>query len=519
MLRKMVIFFIMLSFSAFSYGGDIPRVILHQGYLTDTNGNPINGNVNISFAIYETLSGGTPLLEEDIGSVTIKDGFYALEIGKNSNLYSIFSDKNSLFLEIRINNEALSPRQRIGAVPFAFVAYDVVGDIHPSSISIGGKKIFDETGKWVGDSSSIPGVKSITAVSPLTGGTITDSGSIGIPKADQNTNGYLSKDDYLIFINKQNRIKGFCNPGTCIKKINEDGSVECEICGGSGGSVSISAGTGIIVDPSPIIGVGTISIDKTYFDSLYVQQGQPSSITEPMIATAAVSKEKLNSSGCTNGQILKFSSSTNRWECASDETGSAVNITGGNGIIVTPNPITSSGVISLSSDFVDGAAYDSRFVNEGQPNSITSAMIVNGAITGSHIASSSISIDKLSRSGCTNGQTIKYNDIAGNWICATDNNTTYSAGTGLSLTGNVFSVKNNSFQCPALNQSIKTINIDTGAVTCEDDDNSGGTVTTVNTGTGLTGGPITTSGTISLASNYVDGSVYDSRFVNESQAN
>ncbi|MCX7958444.1 MAG: hypothetical protein N3B13_05290, partial [Deltaproteobacteria bacterium] len=54
---------------------------------------------------------------------------------------------------------------------------------------------------------------------------------------------------------------------------------------------------------------------------------------------------------------------------------------------------------------------------------------------------------------------------------------------------------------------------------CSDDANSGGTVTTVNTGTGLTGGPITTSGTISLASNYVDGSVYDSRFVNESQAN
>ncbi|MCX7958008.1 MAG: hypothetical protein N3B13_03095, partial [Deltaproteobacteria bacterium] len=171
MLRKMFLFFVFMSLSLLSFGGDIPRVILHQGYLTDTNGNPVNGNVNVSFGIYETQSGGTPVLEEDIGSVTIKDGFYALEIGKNSNLYSIFSDKNSLFLEVRINNEALTPRQRIGAVPFAFVAYDVVGDIHPSSISVGGKKIFDETGKWVGDSSSIPGVKSITAVTPLTGGT------------------------------------------------------------------------------------------------------------------------------------------------------------------------------------------------------------------------------------------------------------------------------------------------------------------------------------------------------------
>lgn len=522
MFKRLVLAFSILIFSVFSYAGDIPRVILHQGYLTDTSGNPINGNVNISFGIYETQSGGTPVLEEDVGSVNIKDGFYALEIGKNSNLYPLFSDKYTLFLEVRINNEPLSPRQRIGAVPFAFVSYDVVGDIHPTSITIGGKKIIDEGGKWVGDSSSIPGVKSITALSPLTGGTITDSGNIGIQKASDTYDGYLSKEDYLIFIGKQNRITGYCNSGTCVTKINEDGSVVCDLCGGGGGSVSISAGVGIVVDPNPIIGVGTISIDKTYFDNLYIQQGQPASITEPMIADGAISKEKLNSSGCINGQILKYSGSTGRWECAADEVssgGGLVNITGANGISVTPDPITSNGTISLTSEYQDGSAYDSRFVNENQPNSITSVMIGNGVINNAHIQASSINIDRLAQSGCSNGQTIKYNDIAGNWICASDNNTTYSAGIGLSLSGTVFSIKNNIFQCTSANQSIKTINIDTGIVTCEMDDDSGGTVTTIDTGAGLTGGPITTSGTISLASNYIDGSAYDSRFVNENQPN
>ncbi|HBI24615.1 MAG TPA: hypothetical protein DDX84_10545, partial [Nitrospiraceae bacterium] len=62
--------------------------------------------------------------------------------------------------------------------------------------------------------------------------------------------------------------------------------------------------------------------------------------------------------------------------------------------------------------------------------------------------------------------------------------------------------------------SIRTIDANGTTVTCEIDDVGTGTVTQVNTGTGLTGGPITTTGAISLASNYSDGSVYDTRFVN-----
>src|SRR2546430_2162294 len=51
--------------------------------------------------------------------------------------------------------------------------------------------------------------------------------------------------------------------------------------------------------------------------------------------------------------------------------------------------------------------------------------------------------------------------------------------------------------CPP-GASIRVINAD-GSVVCEVDDNSGGTVTSVGTGSGLTGGPITTTGTISIA--------------------
>ena len=47
-------------------------------------------------------------------------------------------------------------------------------------------------------------VESITFVAPLTGGTITDTGSVSLPQANGSTNGYLSSTDWAAFNAKQN---------------------------------------------------------------------------------------------------------------------------------------------------------------------------------------------------------------------------------------------------------------------------------------------------------------------------
>ena len=52
------------------------------------------------------------------------------------------------------------------------------------------------------------GVESITFSAPLTGGTITKSGTVGIPKSDATTDGYLSSTDWSIFNNKLGGISG-----------------------------------------------------------------------------------------------------------------------------------------------------------------------------------------------------------------------------------------------------------------------------------------------------------------------
>ena len=88
-----------------------------------------------------------------------------------------------------------------------------------------------------------------------------------------------------------------------------------------------------------------------------------------------------------------------------------------------------------------------------------------------------------------------------------DDGTSYTAGMGLTLSANEFSVDTAAIQSRvtgtcADGNAIRQVAAD-GSVTCEPVGGGAGTVTQIDTGAGLTGGPITTSGTISLAENGV----------------
>jgi hypothetical protein len=88
-----------------------------------------------------------------------------------------------------------------------------------------------------------------------------------------------------------------------------------------------------------------------------------------------------------------------------------------------------------------------------------------------------------------------------------DDNTTYSNGFGLNMIGTVFSILTNTIQarvtgsCPA-GQYVRSVNTD-GGVVCGADLSSGGTLTAINAGSGLIGGGVTGSVTLSLASTVV----------------
>lgn len=80
--------------------------------------------------------------------------------------------------------------------------------------------------------------------------------------------------------------------------------------------------------------------------------------------------------------------------------------------------------------------------DDKQYNPVHGAILAVNAITSNALAGGSVTFAKLNQNGCTDGQIMKWNITAGSWQCASDNTgtpTTYSAGTGLTMSANTIS--------------------------------------------------------------------------------
>ncbi|MCX7944192.1 MAG: hypothetical protein N2746_06765 [Deltaproteobacteria bacterium] len=409
-MRDRVLFIFMLLMCGNLFGSEIPSVITHQGYIMDKEGKGVTGELNISVGIYKSMDGGDLDLvwEEDLGVVRVRDGFYFVRIGDRGGLKDIFSGYSVLFLEIRINGRPLSPRQVIGSVPYAFVAYDAVGDIHPRSVSVGGREVIDEMGRWVGD--------------------------IPMGRASATSDGYLAKEDYSKFSGKQERVSGSCGVNMCMVSVNADGSVNCAPCGGGGGG-NYTAGAGLVLNNYQF-SLDTAYLTGSAYDSRFVNTDEVNSISGKMIRGGAVEGYHLSTDICggVSDSVLYFDG--NDWRCRQYPSGVGTVTVVNTGAGLQGGPITTSGTISLRGEYQSGSVYDDRFVNVGEMNSVDTNMIKDRAVT----------FSKIANGGCGTNQYIKWD--GSNWSCGT-------------ISG-------------------------------------GGTVTQINTAAPLMGGPITTSGTITI---------------------
>lgn len=149
---------------------------------------------------------------------------------------------------------------------------------------------------------SVGTVTSITFSGPLTGGTITGSGTVGITQASGSASGFLSSTDWTTFNSKQNAITltttGSSGAATfvgatlnipnytlsglggvptsrtlTINGTAYDLSADRSWSVGTVTSVSATAGTGISISGSPITGSGTLTITNTGVTSLTAGTG------------------------------------------------------------------------------------------------------------------------------------------------------------------------------------------------------------------------------------------------------
>ncbi len=127
----------------------VPGLLHHEGLLLDGSGLPRDGLVSLRFALYGVAQGGAPLWFEE-HQVELVDGFYGVLLGSQSALAGVI-DGQALFLGISVDGAAeLAPRRALASVPHALLAGDVRGDIHPNSVSVGGRAVIDAEGNWVG---------------------------------------------------------------------------------------------------------------------------------------------------------------------------------------------------------------------------------------------------------------------------------------------------------------------------------------------------------------------------------
>ena len=102
----------------------IPPTLNYQGHLTDSSGVPIDGPVNMVFAIYDIDTGGTALWS-DTRSVTIDQGVFSVELGSTPNPFPPGLFENPLWMGLSVGTDAeMIPRRPISSTAFSFKAGD-----------------------------------------------------------------------------------------------------------------------------------------------------------------------------------------------------------------------------------------------------------------------------------------------------------------------------------------------------------------------------------------------------------
>jgi len=100
---------------------EVPGQFHYQGRLVVAE-EAVSGEVAVTFRLLDAASGGTLLYEEQ-RAVTVVDGFYSTYIGAATPITpAVFRDNPMIYLEIAVDGQTLSPRERIVSVGYALSA-------------------------------------------------------------------------------------------------------------------------------------------------------------------------------------------------------------------------------------------------------------------------------------------------------------------------------------------------------------------------------------------------------------
>ena len=136
---------------------DVPQTITNQGRLVGADDTPIEGELPVTFAIYDAADAKEPIWSEQ-HTVTFDEGYFSVSLGSITPFGDGVFEGSLRYFGMAVGDEPeLLPRAPVQSVPYALLARDVNGDIHPTSVTVNGTEVINENGEWVGPPTGLAG--------------------------------------------------------------------------------------------------------------------------------------------------------------------------------------------------------------------------------------------------------------------------------------------------------------------------------------------------------------------------
>lgn len=292
-----------------------------QGYLRQ-GGNPVDGNTDMVFDLFDAAVGGNQIGPSQIftaangNPVLVEGGVFSVNLDFGATAFNVpISEKR--YLRMTVNGTTLAPRTSVQSSPYALqariaeLAYfaETVPDASIGSVQIDANSVQRRIVSACSAGSSIRSVAADGSVACQTdtnsGGTITGvTAGSGLTGGGSSGSVSLAVDTNQL----QQRVIGVCAPGSSIRTIAIDGSVECQLDANSGGTI-----TGITVGPGLSGGgnAGVVGLDLASPLVLSGTAGSVLSVSNANAATSASPAATFSTTGTANfGAALSASSQT-----------------------------------------------------------------------------------------------------------------------------------------------------------------------------------------------------------------